>query len=126
MVLIWKQFAQELLSTFSTQLGEVALVPATGGVFTVTMYHSSSTTSTSGSSAGTAQGEEVPVPVVVAGTGNGNEEEDDDVTEIILWDRKTNGGFPGMLLLSFLLFHFFISVFLYFFFLVHGCRAAMG
>ncbi|GFN15544.1 hypothetical protein AtubIFM56815_003376 [Aspergillus tubingensis] len=93
-------FAQELLSTFSTQLGEVALVPATGGVFTVTMYHSSSTTSTSGSSAGTAQGEEVPVPVVVAGTGNGNEEEDDDVTEIILWDRKTNGGFPEVKVLK--------------------------
>lgn len=91
MVLIWKQFAQELLSTFSTQLGEVALVPATGGVFTVTMYHSSSSTSSS-TSAGTAQGEEVPV--AVAGTGNGNEEE--DITEIILWDRKTNGGFPGM------------------------------
>ncbi|RAK71609.1 SelT/SelW/SelH family protein, partial [Aspergillus fijiensis CBS 313.89] len=32
-------FAQELLSTFSTQLGEVALQPATGGVFTVTLYH---------------------------------------------------------------------------------------
>lgn len=100
MVLYWKQFAQELLSTFSTQLGEVALVPATGGVFTVTMYHSSSSTSTSGSSASTAQGEEVPV-AVVAGTGNGNEEED-DITEIILWDRKTNGGFPGMLSFSFI------------------------
>ncbi|PYI15222.1 hypothetical protein BO99DRAFT_343105 [Aspergillus violaceofuscus CBS 115571] len=32
-------FAQELLSTFATQLGEVALQPATGGVFTVTLYH---------------------------------------------------------------------------------------
>ncbi|KAI4238075.1 MAG: hypothetical protein LQ349_001367 [Xanthoria aureola] len=28
-------YAQELLSTFSTTLGEVALVPATGGIFTV-------------------------------------------------------------------------------------------
>ncbi|GAQ33612.1 hypothetical protein AtubIFM55763_008011 [Aspergillus tubingensis] len=88
-------FAQELLSTFSTQLGEVALVPATGGVFTVTMYHSSSSTSSS-TSAGTAQGEEVPV--AVAGTGNGNEEE--DITEIILWDRKTNGGFPEVKVLK--------------------------
>ncbi|RDH28256.1 Rdx family-domain-containing protein [Aspergillus welwitschiae] len=75
-------FAQELLSTFSTQLGEVALVPATGGVFTVTMYHSSSTSSTG------TQGEEVGT-----GTGTG---EDVDITETILWDRKTNGGFPGM------------------------------
>ncbi|XRM39883.1 hypothetical protein ABZX51_003215 [Aspergillus tubingensis] len=93
-------FAQELLSTFSTQLGEVALVPATGGVFTVTMYHSSSSSTSSSTSTGTAQGEEVPVPVVVAGTGNGNEEEDDDVTEIILWDRKTNGGFPEVKVLK--------------------------
>ncbi|GLB03749.1 hypothetical protein AtubIFM57258_008993 [Aspergillus tubingensis] len=90
-------FAQELLSTFSTQLGEVALVPATGGVFTVTMYHSSSssTTSTSSTSAGTAQGEEIPV----TGTGNGNEEEE-GITEIILWDRKTNGGFPEVKVLK--------------------------
>jgi selenoprotein W-related protein len=29
--------AQELLSTFSTELGEVALVPGTGGVFRVTV-----------------------------------------------------------------------------------------
>ncbi|EEY22650.1 selenoprotein W family protein [Verticillium alfalfae VaMs.102] len=30
-------FAQELLSTFSTSLGEVALIPSTGGTFTVTI-----------------------------------------------------------------------------------------
>ncbi|KAI5793242.1 seleno protein domain protein [Geopyxis carbonaria] len=32
-------FAQELLSTFSTSLGEVALKPATGGVFVVEIHH---------------------------------------------------------------------------------------
>ncbi|KAJ5179184.1 hypothetical protein N7492_002394 [Penicillium capsulatum] len=32
-------FAQELLSTFNTDLGEVALVPKTGGIFTVTIFH---------------------------------------------------------------------------------------
>ncbi|GKZ70342.1 hypothetical protein AnigIFM63309_002715 [Aspergillus niger] len=79
-------FAQELLSTFSTQLGEVALVPATGGVFTVTMYHSSSASSTG------TQGEEV-------GTGTGTDE-DVDITETILWDRKTNGGFPEVKVLK--------------------------
>lgn len=84
-----EQFAQELLSTFSTQLGEVALVPATGGVFTVTMYHSSSASSTG------TQGEEV-------GTGTGTDE-DVDITETILWDRKTNGGFPGMYLSFFVI-----------------------
>ncbi|KOC11100.1 selenoprotein [Aspergillus flavus AF70] len=57
-------FAQELLSTFSTDLGEVALIPATGGIFTVTIYHSSS-------------------EVV-------------ETQETILWDRKTNGGFPAI------------------------------
>jgi selT/selW/selH-like putative selenoprotein len=28
-------FGQELLSTFGTQIGEIALIPATGGIFTV-------------------------------------------------------------------------------------------
>lgn len=36
-----KQFAQELLSTFNTSLGEVALIPTTGGVFTVSILHAS-------------------------------------------------------------------------------------
>ncbi|KAE8134586.1 Rdx family-domain-containing protein [Aspergillus pseudotamarii] len=61
-------FAQELLSTFSTDLGEVALIPATGGIFTVTIYHSSS--------------------------------EDVETQETILWDRKTNGGFPEVKVLK--------------------------
>ncbi|OJJ86609.1 SelT/SelW/SelH family protein [Aspergillus glaucus CBS 516.65] len=56
-------FAQELLSTFNTDLGEVALIPSTGGVFTVTMYHASDETLTT--------------------------------SETVLWDRKTNGGFPA-------------------------------
>ena len=50
--------AQELLSTFSTDLGEVALVPATGGVFQVTC------------------------------------------NETLIWDRKTDGGFPDAKLLK--------------------------
>lgn len=29
------QFGQELLSTFGTQIGEIALIPATGGLFQV-------------------------------------------------------------------------------------------
>jgi predicted Rdx family selenoprotein len=33
------QYAQELLSTFSTGLGEVALQPSTGGTFIVTITH---------------------------------------------------------------------------------------
>jgi predicted Rdx family selenoprotein len=77
-ILTWEQsqFAQELLSTFSTDLGEVALVPKTGGVFTVTIWH------------GTMKDGEITTQ------------------ESILWDRKRDGGFPGMFLLSFLSFFF--------------------
>ncbi|KAF7530026.1 hypothetical protein PCG10_005001 [Penicillium crustosum] len=57
-------FAQELLSTFGTDLGEVALVPKTGGVFTVTIWH------------GTMVDGEITTQ------------------ESILWDRKRDGGFP--------------------------------
>ncbi|KAJ4860385.1 rdx family domain-containing protein [Trichoderma breve] len=63
-------FAQELLSTFSLSLGEVALQPSTGGTFIVTIHHLSPSTSTSSSSP----------PASVQST--------------VLWDRKTDGGFP--------------------------------
>lgn len=59
-----KQFAQELLSTFGGALGEVALQPATGGIFTVTIETADAASST--------------------GTG----------APKLLWDRKTEGGFP--------------------------------
>ncbi|EAU37530.1 hypothetical protein ATEG_02568 [Aspergillus terreus NIH2624] len=65
-------FAQELLSTFSTDLGEVALIPATGGVFTVTMYHAAGDSDSAGA----------------------------DVHQTVLWDRKTNGGFPEVKVLK--------------------------
>ncbi|CAK7230269.1 hypothetical protein SCUCBS95973_007517 [Sporothrix curviconia] len=57
-------FAQELLSTFGPALGEVALQPATGGVFTVTIE-----TADAAASSGTSEPR-------------------------LLWDRKTEGGFP--------------------------------
>ncbi|OAA48292.1 selenoprotein domain protein [Beauveria brongniartii RCEF 3172] len=63
-------YAQELLSTFSTSLGEVALQPSTGGTFIVTIHHASEeTTSLSG------------------GGGEG-------ASRRVLWDRKVDGGFP--------------------------------
>jgi len=66
-------FAQELLSTFSTALGEVALQPATGGRFVL-----------------------VPIgtllrQVVTLSTST---------EEVVIWDRKEKGGFPGMSLFS--------------------------
>jgi selT/selW/selH-like putative selenoprotein len=60
-------FAQELLSTFGTRIGEICLVPATGGIFTVHLtYNPSSTTDSSNVTTQT----------------------------VSLWDRKAEGGFP--------------------------------
>jgi len=61
------QFAQELLQTFGTSIGEIALIPVTGGIFTVTMTHASSTSDSESSAA---------------------------VRDTVLWDRKTENGFP--------------------------------
>ncbi|ELR05992.1 hypothetical protein VC83_08151 [Pseudogymnoascus destructans] len=67
-------FAQELLSTFSTDLGEVALQPATGGVFSIEIFYSTTPNSTTQAETGT----------VTSVT----------VESKLLWDRKTEGGFP--------------------------------
>jgi predicted Rdx family selenoprotein len=68
-------FAQELLSTFSTSLGEVALVPCTGGTFIVSI------TTASAASASGAEGEA-------------------EVRESVLWDRRVDGGFPEVKVLK--------------------------
>ena len=68
------QFAQELLSTFSTSLGEVSLVPSTGGVFTIDIVHAGSPSD----------------PQAVSQEGQLTTQTSR------LWDRKTEGGFPGM------------------------------
>ncbi|KAH6720101.1 selT/selW/selH seleno protein domain-containing protein [Leptodontidium sp. MPI-SDFR-AT-0119] len=60
-------FAQELMSTFSTSLGEVALQPSTGGTFIVNLQTESLSE---------AQG----FPVTI--------------NQHLLWDRKAEGGFP--------------------------------
>ncbi|KFY73387.1 hypothetical protein V499_06523 [Pseudogymnoascus sp. VKM F-103] len=67
-------FAQELLSTFSTDLGEVALQPATGGVFSIEIFYNTTPGSTSQAETGT----------ITSLT----------VESKLLWDRKTEGGFP--------------------------------
>ncbi|KAG5998783.1 hypothetical protein E4U52_004775 [Claviceps spartinae] len=63
-------YAQELLSTFSTSLGQVSLQPSTGGIFTITIQTSSSP------------------DVAGMGTATGTGEVQ------VLWDRKRDGGFP--------------------------------
>ncbi|KAI9166708.1 hypothetical protein HJFPF1_02822 [Paramyrothecium foliicola] len=65
--LVPPQFAQELLSTFSVSLGEVALQPSTGGTFVVTIYHA--------------------LPENAGGDGK-------TASSTVLWDRKVDGGFP--------------------------------
>ncbi|PLB45096.1 hypothetical protein P170DRAFT_440231 [Aspergillus steynii IBT 23096] len=69
-------FAQELLSTFSTDLQEVSLIPTTGGIFTVTIYHSAGPATSTSTSAQEAQ------------------------IATQLWDRKTDGGFPEVKVLK--------------------------
>ena len=59
--------AQELLSTFGTTIGEIALIPATGGIFTVHLTYMSPTTCDGASR---------------------------QVEEFLIWDRKAEGGFP--------------------------------
>ncbi|KAI0431443.1 Rdx family-domain-containing protein [Xylaria sp. FL1042] len=68
-------FAQELLSTFSTSLGEVALQPATGGIFVVEIYYADSS-------------------VQVATGTDDNNTTTPTTQRRVLWDRKVDGGFP--------------------------------
>ncbi|RKU42883.1 hypothetical protein DL546_005859 [Coniochaeta pulveracea] len=59
-------FAQELLQTFSTTLGEVSLQPSSGGVFVVDITYAQPHSSSDASI----------------------------VRHRVLWDRATDGGFP--------------------------------
>ncbi|KAM0717490.1 hypothetical protein Q7P37_007342 [Cladosporium fusiforme] len=58
-------FGQELLSTFGTSIGEIALIPATGGLFTVHLTYKPQ-----------------------------SESSDVQAQEVLIWDRKAEGGFP--------------------------------
>ncbi|KAI3336912.1 hypothetical protein HD806DRAFT_528494 [Xylariaceae sp. AK1471] len=73
-------FAQELLSTFSTSLGEVALQPTTGGIFIVEIFHNEPSSEAAGSSG----------PISTATTTDPHP----TIQQRVLWDRKIDGGFP--------------------------------
>jgi selT/selW/selH-like putative selenoprotein len=60
-------YAQELLSTFGNTIGEVALIPATGGLFTVHLTYATGETESDGKS---------------------------KPEEVLIWDRKAESGFP--------------------------------
>lgn len=77
-------YAQELLSTFSTSLGEVALQPSTGGTFVVEIFHSPSSSPSSS---------QEPQPGGGGGEGGGGGAPVSPA-RAVLWDRKTDGGFP--------------------------------
>ncbi|KAK3494639.1 Rdx family-domain-containing protein [Neurospora hispaniola] len=62
-------YAQELLSTFSTSLGEVALQPSTGGTFVVDITYAATTLDNQASTTR-------------------------EIQQKTIWDRKTDGGFP--------------------------------
>ena len=57
-------FGQELLSTFDTKIGEIALIPSTGGTFTVYLTHA-------------------------LASSDGAQTE---TSEVLIWDRKAEGG----------------------------------
>lgn len=59
-------FGQELLSTFGTSIGEIALIPATGGIFTVYLTYN-------------------PLSADASYT---------QAQQVLIWDRKKDGGFP--------------------------------
>ena len=63
-------FGQELLSTFGNTIGEIALIPSTGGIFTVNLAYKKL-------------------------KDDGLTEGEVEATTVLLWDRKTEGGFPG-------------------------------
>ena len=74
------QYAQELLQTFSTSLGEVSLIPVTGGIFTVTITTGASNPA---SASPCIPEDDVKAEITVSTT-----------VDQLLWDRKTDGGFP--------------------------------
>jgi predicted Rdx family selenoprotein len=78
-------FGQELLSTFNTSLGEVALIPATGGIFTIHLTYAPSAADgiDAGGAAASATASAPPPPP-----------QQQQTKEVLIWDRKIDGGFP--------------------------------
>ena len=73
-------YAQELLQTFSTSLGEVALLPLTSGTFVIELYHHP------------YRDEHVVEPNMLG--EDGETAGPRQVQQTTIWDRKIDGGFP--------------------------------
>jgi predicted Rdx family selenoprotein len=72
------------LQTFSASIGEVALIPVTGGIFTVTMIYAPHSTLTTKISS-TMLDKDLPSPEATSPP---------QVVEMTIWDRKVDNGFP--------------------------------
>ncbi|KAG6011555.1 hypothetical protein E4U41_005475, partial [Claviceps citrina] len=75
--------AQELLSTFSTSLGQVSLQPSTGGIFTISIA--------TGTATGTDRAEESSS---VSSSVSSSPPPQKKKKLLLLWDRARDGGFP--------------------------------
>lgn len=63
------------MSTFGLAIGEIALVPSTGGLFSVALTYKPLP----------EQGDKLP---------HDEQQQDLEVRTVLLWDRKAEGGFP--------------------------------
>ncbi|KJZ74112.1 hypothetical protein HIM_06561 [Hirsutella minnesotensis 3608] len=70
-------YAQELLSTFSLAIGEVALQPSTGGTFVVSIEHRPRAPDPTDNASDSSQSPPHAAPLTTT-----------------LWDRRVDGGFP--------------------------------
>lgn len=73
-------FAQELLSTFGTSIGEVALQPTTGGLFQVHITYKPQSPQNRSEDGGNENAEASESKV--------------ETQTVLLWDRKAECGFP--------------------------------
>ena len=87
------QYAQELLQTFSTTIGEVSLIPTSGGIFTITLYHASSPPTTLTTAVGSNASPTIDSELTTASIATRTEEVS-IIQETCIWDRKAEGGFP--------------------------------
>ncbi|PFH60006.1 hypothetical protein XA68_11589 [Ophiocordyceps unilateralis] len=103
------QYAQELLSTFSLSIAEVALQPSTGGTFVVAVTHRLPPRSREQLLQLQPQQRQEERKQEEEGEGEGGEEKEEEEEEdeekgrqqtqqqtytTILWDRSRDGGFP--------------------------------
>ncbi|KAF2756308.1 hypothetical protein EJ05DRAFT_501806 [Pseudovirgaria hyperparasitica] len=71
-------FGQELLSTFGTTIGEVVLQPTMGGLFRIELTYDLNH----------------PAAITSSNDTRSIDTKYIDIKHVLLWDRKTEGGFP--------------------------------